>query len=159
MKHPTTLITIILFALFTLGYSNAIAQGGPPEEPPRKGNFRKEMKEKLNLSADQEKQFKDIHFKFAKDRIQARATMQTKRLEVKQLLDADKPDRAGLEKKFNEIADLEVQQKLLGFDQAMEMKKVLTPEQQKIFKELKEDLPHPQRQGMRERIRERIIER
>lgn len=161
MFKRTSLITSLTCALLLTTFTSSLGQ---QESPPGQGsmpkhNMRKELKDKLNLSPEQEKQLKDVRFKYAKDQIQVRANLQSKRLDVQQIMQSDKLDRAVLEKKWREIGDLQVQQKLMAFDQQQEMKKNLTPEQQKIIKDFRENFPRPDRRAMRERIRERFDRR
>lgn len=143
MYNCTTLISLIsvifLFSFITPSFSQ---ENLPPEAL-------KVLKERLKLTPDQEKQMRSITMKYAKERIQMRADLQVKHIEAKEIGIADNPDRSLLEKKLREIGEIQLRQKLMAFDQLMERKKVLTPDQQKSAKEFFENAPQQQKQGMR----------
>jgi Spy/CpxP family protein refolding chaperone len=150
--------------IFTLGIvlllgSAAFAQKGP------RGPM-KEAMQKLHLTADQQKSMKDIHMKTAKQMIDVRAELQKKRIDVQAAMGGDNPDRKALENLWTDIAKLEVNRKVIMFDTHQQMMKLLTPEQQKIWKEhrgaMMQGARGPFRDGQRGRevIREkRIIRR
>ena len=54
----------------------------------------------LKLTQDQETQFKKIRFETQKKNIETRAKLETARLELRQLFDADKQERSAIEKKM-----------------------------------------------------------
>ena len=56
------------------------------------------------------------------------------RVEMKELVQADNPDRNAIEKKMREVSDLQYQLKVNGLDHQFAVKGILTPEQQKIWK-------------------------
>lgn len=146
-----TLHTRILIAAAVLMLIPPPSFSQPEKEPPPRGEMRRMASEKLKLTDAQEKQIKEIRSKQMKQMIQLRADLQIKRLELKELLDADAPDRAAVEKKMRMIADIRVQQQMLHFDKKQAIDKVLMPEQRKIADEMREDFRH----GMRQRLRGR----
>ena len=97
----------------------------------------KAMKEKLNLSDEQEQQLKDIRRAYAKKFINYRADIQLMRLELSEITDADKPDRKAVEAKMKQIADIQLQQKMALYDMGQEIKSVLTPEQYETWKDMR----------------------
>lgn len=89
---------------------------------------------KLNLTDTQKKDVDKIVFDAAKQTIAQRAKVATARLELRQLFKADSPDKNAIEKKMNEIADLSTQIRIDHVDGWFAINKLLTPDQQKIWK-------------------------
>jgi Spy/CpxP family protein refolding chaperone len=90
--------------------------------------------EQLKLSEDQKKDFDKIHVDMEKQEIAQKAKNETARVELRQLLKADNPDKSAIEKKMTEIADLEVQMHMIKINSWFDINKLLTPEQQKTWK-------------------------
>jgi Spy/CpxP family protein refolding chaperone len=93
------------------------------------------MMKKLNLTEDQQTQARKLHIDFQKKQIQNRARIQLARLDLGQLLQADKPDRSAIEKAMRDIASMETDAKLAKVDEMIAFRNLLTPDQQKIMKE------------------------
>ncbi len=138
MKHIILLITAFLLT------STAMAQpygryGGDMDGFRGDGTkFRLEMKEKLNLTEQQETQLKAIRTSSGKVMIDLRADLQKKRLDVRAMLDSDNADDTKLEQIFREQADLQVEMKMAMFEADQKVISILNPEQQKIWKEIKQ---------------------
>ena len=105
--------------------------------------------EQLKLSDSQKKDFENINSDFAKKRVEQQAKVKVAGIELHSLLQADNPDRSAIEKKINEISDLQAQNKMLRVDHWFAVNKMLTPDQQRIWKEVLE-------RPMRERFAERM---
>jgi len=93
-----------------------------------------QMLGKLKLTDTQKKDVEKIVFDAAKETIAQKAKVATARLELRQLLKADSPDKNTIEKKINEIADLSAQIHVDHVDGWFAINKLLTPDQQKIWK-------------------------
>lgn len=131
-------IGLLLFGLLPIAGFGQGENADPPRGG-RMGMFR-ELKEKLQITPEQEKQIRTIHEKYMRSRIQLRADLQIKRLDARQIAEADNADRAALEKKLEEIAAIQTQQKLSMFDEMKEVQKILTPEQMSLWKEHRAEL-------------------
>ncbi len=120
----------LIFALSIMALLSSVsfAQRGP------RGPM-KEVVQKLNLTAEQQKSMKDIHLKTAKQMIDIRSEMQKKRIDVQSIMGGDNPDRKTLEGLWSDISKLELNRKMLMFDTHQQIMKMLNPEQQKIWKE------------------------
>lgn len=150
---------VVLLTLVFLGSSVVVAQprmgvqAGPraAKEPP--------LKVKLNLTEAQEKEMKNLRLDLEKKQTQVQSKIKLERLDLKGLAMADNPDKAAIEKKVRTISDLQNQLKLNWVDHWFAVKAILTPEQQKIWKE------EAQRQltdwggPMRDRVGERMQQR
>jgi Spy/CpxP family protein refolding chaperone len=100
--------------------------------------------EKLMLTGAQKKDVDRIVFDAAKETIAQRAKVATARLELRQLVNADSPDKNAIEKKINEVDDLSTQIHINRVDGWFAINKLLTPDQQKIWKQALLDRPQMQ---------------
>ena len=91
--------------------------------------------EKLNLTADQQKQFDMIRTDMQKKQIDLRSKIQMLRLDLKDLFNEDSPNKSNIASKMNEISKLQTEAKLNHLDLWFEVNKILKPDQQKIWKE------------------------
>ena len=110
-------------------------------------DMKREARERLNLTSDQEKSIKDIKSKSGKDLIDLRASMQKKRIDLGNAWNADSPDRAQVEGLMKDIGTLQLTMKMVLFDADQAVNKLLTAEQRKVYKELKQQ----RREGMNAR--------
>lgn len=124
----------IIFAAALLLMSSAaiLAQPGPDT-----GAWKK-----MNLTEEQKSTLKSIRSETQKQMIDIRASLQKKRIDMKEMVDGESGDRAAFERLSREIADLQVQQKMLLFDTDQKVMKNLNPEQQKMWKEMKAKRMH-----------------
>ena len=106
---------------------------------------------KLNLTEAQKKDVDKIKFDTEKQAIAQRAKLATARVDLRQLLKAENPDRSAIEKKMNEIADLGVRQHMIRVDAWFSINKLLTPDQQKTWKEVLANAPAMHRNMMNHR--------
>ena len=118
-----------VFVAIALVMASAGLYSQPAEcKGPRKFN------EQLKLTEGQKKDFDKIHVDMEKQEIAQKAKNETARIDLRQLFKADSPDKSAIEKKMNEIADLEVQMHMIKVNSWFEINKLLTPEQQKTWK-------------------------
>lgn len=123
-------------AMLALLFSPALSQDERPFSPPgMMGGGGQRFIERLKLTDEQRGQFDQLRFDFAKQAVSHQAKVKTARLELAQLIKADSPDRAAIEKKMGEVSQLENQGKLLFTSHWFSVNKILTPDQQKIWKE------------------------
>ncbi|MGH2569310.1 MAG: Spy/CpxP family protein refolding chaperone [Bacteroidota bacterium] len=132
-----------LVVLASVATSLALGQEEMPmgefeQDMPRYG-----MMDRLNLSDDQRNQIEKLRTDFQKQQIPQRGKVETAQIELRELLRAENPDKAAIEKKINELAQLRAQLSVARVNQMFAVRNVLTPEQQKMI-----------RDGMRERFRE-----
>ena len=141
MKRLAVLITAVLMVFGTQLYG----------QPNRAKQIHKFM-EKLNLTDEQKKDVDKIHVDAEKQTIAQKAKEATARVELRQLLKADVPDKSAIEKKINEIADLTVQMHMIKVNSWFAINKLLTPDQQKTWKKVLENAPEMRRQRMMNRM-------
>ena len=140
--------TAIIVTILAAGVAAAVAQ---PQRRAEREHLRQgpRLVEELDLTEQQESQWKDLRFALEKKQTATRAKVDVARIELKELMSADKLDRAAIEKKTKEISDLQYQMKLAHIDHMFAVLNILTPEQQE---EWKEHMARP-RSGMRDRLR------
>jgi Spy/CpxP family protein refolding chaperone len=90
---------------------------------------------RLNLSDQQKKQVEQMRFDMQKQLIGVRSKMQTARLELRQLLAADNPDKAAIEAKMGEISKIALQVHSIRLNEWFEVNKILNPDQQKVWRD------------------------
>ncbi len=138
MKHIILLITAFLLTSTVLAQPYGRYSGEAGRFAGDRANYRQEMKEKLNLTEEQETRLVAIRTSSGKVMIDLRADMQKKRLDVRSMLNSDNADGTKLEQLFREQADLQIEMKMAMFEADQKVISVLNPEQQKIWKEIKE---------------------
>jgi Spy/CpxP family protein refolding chaperone len=126
--------------VFVLALAASAALAQPTNQPMRHGDQAPmggpmAMMQKLNLTDDQQVQIRKMHVDFQKKQIQNQAKIRLARLDLGQMMQADKPDRAAIEKAIRDIASVETETKLARVDQMLAIRGVLTPEQQKTMKQ------------------------
>jgi len=90
----------------------------------------REFIEYLNLSEEQITEIKKTLLDFQKDTLELRNRMQIKELEVKALLLEPQTELVKIRAKLQEVADLQVELKVKTIEKYLEIKDLLTPEQQ-----------------------------
>jgi Spy/CpxP family protein refolding chaperone len=135
-KGVILLSAVALAATIAVGQQQARVQGGQGMGARRDVvRVRTRMAEKLNLTDQQKLDMQKLRIEMQRKNTPLQSQIRLARLEIQQLMLADKPDRAKLEKWMRDISDLQLQIKLNGLDHMFAMKNVLTPEQQKQWKE------------------------
>ncbi|MBI3004928.1 MAG: periplasmic heavy metal sensor [Ignavibacteriales bacterium] len=144
MKSRIILLTSFLL---TFPVSQLLSQGqGPMGDGPMMPHMR--LMEELKLTDEQKKEVEKMHFDLQKQMIAQRSKIATSRLELQQLLRADNPDKAVLEKKINEVSQLATQVHTMRLNQWFAVNKLLNGDQQKVWKKALH-----MRAGMAERMR------
>ena len=150
--------------LLMLGIAGmAFAQPGPGmgegmERHPGDGkepmHGRQNIMAKLNLTDDQQSQMHKLRIDLQKKQATVQSKIRLARLDIEELFMAATPDKGAIEKKMKEVSDLQYQEKLNGLDHMFAVKAILTPEQQKLWKDhMREGGPE-----VRERFMERMRE-
>jgi len=90
----------------------------------------REFIESLNLSKEQETEINKTLLNFQKDTVELRNSIQIRKLEVKALLLEPQTGLVKIRAKMQEIADLQIELKVKTIEKYLEVKDLLTPEQQ-----------------------------
>lgn len=118
-------------------------------------NMHKKMMRELNLTETQKEQFEKISFDTRKKKIELKAKVETSKLELRRLLTADVVDKSAIEKKMNEIASSEVTIRMNHINAWTEKNKILTSDQQKIWKKVLVHRPEKMNRHMKQNSRMR----
>lgn len=110
---------------------------------------RPSIAKQLGLTEEQQEKLRTLRTDARKNRIQSQADMRIKRLEMAEIMRADEPDRAAIERKLDEIAAARKTQFLAGLDHRNAMKAILTPEQLEKMKTLRRNSGHNFRRNRR----------
>jgi Spy/CpxP family protein refolding chaperone len=87
--------------------------------------------------------------------IDIRSELQKTRVDLNDMKQSETRDRAAFEKLTRTMADLRVRQGLLLFDAHEKVLKQLTPEQQKMFKEMQQERRGKRGEQMKRKFRDR----
>ena len=139
MKFYRTLGALLLFAI-----SLSFAQNDM-NPPPNASGMRGRMLRQLKLTEEQQKSIGDLRLELRKKSVQQQARIKTAQLDLAELFRADQPNQSSIQKKISEISQLRTEQRLLIVDQWFAVNKLLTPEQQKIWKKASGQLLAQQR--------------
>ena len=122
----------IAFLLFATSVAWTQPRRMNDNDPP---NHKMGMMERLKLNDTQRDQVQRLHSDLEKKQIALRSRVQTLRIDVRDAFREDKPDRGKIESKINEISKAQSEMKLNHLAFWFDVNRLLTPEQQKIWKE------------------------
>jgi Spy/CpxP family protein refolding chaperone len=95
-----------------------------------------DMREKLGITPDQAAKIRQQDADFQKAGIMNRAKLEVGHLELRQLMSADKPDRAAIDRKLSEISTAQLTAEQTRVHHQLDMKTALTAGQQATLREL-----------------------
>jgi len=143
------LIIAVMISLFSLGL--ALAQPGPGPD----GRMR--FMDDLNLTEQQQKDVDQIHNEALRQGIDRTAEIAKARVDLRQLVRAEKPDQSAIERKMKEIETLRSAAQSHRLNAWFNINKLLNAEQQKIWKKnLERRMEMSRRMGMRGRMQDRM---
>jgi Spy/CpxP family protein refolding chaperone len=129
----------LLIAALFLAVSVAPAQQGTGQrgnmQMRHPGNRGQMMMEKLKLTDQQKSEMKKLHADMQRAMVKSQSAIRLARIDLQQLVTADKLDKAAIEKKVREISNLQQESKSALIDHLFAVYALLTPEQQATFKE------------------------
>ncbi|HKM81625.1 MAG TPA: periplasmic heavy metal sensor [Candidatus Acidoferrum sp.] len=94
------------------------------------------IREKLGITAEQAGMIRKQVSDFRKAEIRERADLEVKRVDLRDLLEADKPDRAAIDSKLQEISTARFALEKSAVHFRLAMREAITPEQRKKLHEL-----------------------
>ncbi len=97
------------------------------------------FRERVGITPEQATKIRTETLKFREDRIRNRANLQVSRLELKNLLSADNPDRSAIYQKLQEISAVKLAQAKSAVDFHLDMHAALTTDQQQKLRQMRED--------------------
>ncbi len=95
-----------------------------------------EIRDKIGVTADQAAKIRQQEADFRKTEIRDRADLQVKQIDLRELIAADKPDRAAIDAKLTEISTsrLALEKSAVAF--RLTSRKALTPDQRTKLRDL-----------------------
>ena len=97
------------------------------------------IRQRLGITSDQAAKIHQQDLNFEKAAIRERADLQVKRIELRELLAADNPDRAAIDSKLNEIGAAQMALEKSGIDNRLALREILTPAQRQQLQQLREN--------------------
>ncbi len=104
------------------------------------------MRERLKITPDQVAKFQAHQSTMSKSMVRSRADIQVKRMELAELMRADKPDRVLIDKKLREVQDATFAQEKARIDGHLAVRDMITPEQRQEMEKLREEFRGPMMQ-------------
>lgn len=101
------------------------------------------IRQQLGVTAEQAAKIRQQESDFRKAEIRNRADMEIKRMDLDDLLSADKPDRAAIDSKLQEISAAQLALEKSAVDHRLTMRDALTPAQRQKLHELMTQRRHP----------------
>ena len=136
---------------------------GQPQDRPRMGDRMRDghdrLMAQLHLTDSQQSQIKKLHFGLERKQTELRSKIQLARLDMKEIYLSDKIDRSALEKLMKQVSDLQYQQKLNFVDFWFSVNSILTPDQQKTWKQHVGSMAGQMRQRSGRGIHQRMMDR
>ncbi len=100
-----------------------------------RGPGAQELREKLNLSADQKAKIADIRDRQVRAAIPIQGDLRIAGLDMRKLMRADKPDLKAIEAQIDRVSELRASLQKSRVASMLEARAVLTPAQQKLMRE------------------------
>ena len=95
-----------------------------------------DLREKIGVTPEQAAKIRQQETDFQKASVMNRAKLQVAHMELNQLMSADKPDRAAIDKKLADISVAQLGEEQTRVHHQLDMKTALTPDQQAKLKAL-----------------------
>ena len=94
------------------------------------------VRQQLGVTADQAAKIRQQESDFRKAEIRNRADLQIKRMDLEDLLSADKPDRSAIDSKLQEIGASQIALEKSAIDNRLNMQDALTPVQRQKLEQM-----------------------
>ena len=135
------LLTILnLFSISVFLWKEVIHKPPRPGEPNDNRDVSAVLKEKLNLTANQIEQIKNIRNEFFENEKSLETTIRNERDSMNEVMFNESTNEELVKSLAREVAEHEYQMELLRFEQSKKFKSVCTTEQMKKFEELVKEI-------------------
>ncbi len=98
-----------------------------------------DIRKQVGITDDQFAKMRQQESDFRKTEIRDRADLQVKRIDLRDLLSADKPDRAAIDSKLQEISAAQLALEKAAVDYRLDMRDAITPAQRDKLRQLMKD--------------------
>ncbi|CUT01279.1 Spy/CpxP family protein refolding chaperone [Candidatus Kryptobacter tengchongensis] len=136
MKTKIISTAIALFLITSLSFSQMLGPrfGFPPDDNIWQRGITK-LYDELKLTDEQKSKIQNLFFEFRKNQADIIGKLNKARIELQELLYAEKPDKSAIDKKTDEISAYMKELTKNRVNHWMNIQQVLTPEQRKILKD------------------------
>ena len=97
------------------------------------------FRERMGITSEQATKIQGQQNAFARTMVRSRADVQVKRMELGELLGAEKTHRAAIEKKWAEFSQAETGMRKAQFDNFLTVRDSLTPEQREMLRTMRRE--------------------
>ena len=153
MKRKLLICSLVSLVLLTAA-AQAQEPNHPPEPPPGR---QQDPIQQLQLTPEQREQIRSIRESMRDDRAANNERRRQAKDALDMALDADQPDEAVVEQRLRELAAAQAEQMRLNTLTEVRIRRVLTPEQRTILRELRHarqrQMDNPRRQNQPDRMR------
>jgi Spy/CpxP family protein refolding chaperone len=140
-------ITLLVTLMLSLGAVAALADPGHP--PPA---LKRKFMKKLGLDSQQIKKIDDLTYRADREKLDIHHEIEKNRLDLEQLMSAEKPNEAAIFSTLEKISALELKMKKNRIGLMLKVRAILTPEQ---WEKLQEFQANRQAQRRDKRMRRR----
>jgi len=98
-----------------------------------------DLRKQVGISDDQVAKIRQQESEFRKTEIRDRADLEVKRLDLKDLLESDNPDRAAIDSKLQEISASQMALEKAAIDHSLDMRTAITPAQREKIRQIMKD--------------------
>lgn len=105
------------------------------------------VRQQLGVTAEQAAKIRQQESDFRKTEIRNRADLEIKRMDLNDLLSADKPDRAAIDSKLQDISTSQLALEKSAIDYRLTMRDALTPAQRQKLQQLMTQRRQPEPSG------------
>jgi Spy/CpxP family protein refolding chaperone len=95
-----------------------------------------ELRQQIGITDQQAEAIRQDELNFRKSEIEDRANLQTKRLELQNLLAAENPDRAAIDSKIEEVGAAQLALEKAAIDYRLTMRSAISPAQREKLRQL-----------------------
>lgn len=97
------------------------------------------MRQRVGITTEQAAKIRQQTSDFLKQQIRSRANMEVQRIDLQNLMVAENPDRAAIDKTLEQISALRLSQSKADVDFHLAMRNALTPEQQQKLMQMRQE--------------------
>lgn len=98
-----------------------------------------DIRKQVGITDDQFAKIRQQESDFRKSEVRERADLEVKRIDLRELLSADKPDRSAIDGKLQEISTAQLALEKSAVDHRLDMRDAITPEQRDKLRQLTRD--------------------
>lgn len=118
--------TVALLVALVLSLGTAVALAGPGNAPPA---LKRKFMKKLGLDRKQIQKIDDLTYRADREKLDIRHEIEKNRLDLEQLMSADKPNEAAIFSKLEKLSALDLKLKKNRIGLMLKVRAILTPEQ------------------------------